>query len=217
MNTTKLIAAPACQTRSRALFLVFFLALSGCATSIQPVRHAVYDFGPGPLTGAPTGAVAQHVPLIMGTVEATPSLEGMAVHYRLGYANDQQLKPYSQAGWSMAPAQLVRQRLIEQLGQSRAILNPGESSLTGTAAPATLRIDLEEFSQLFESPTQSVGLIRLRATLIQPSQTPRVVQHSVVVRRLAPSADAKGGVQALTAATDAAMLEIDSWLRLHAH
>lgn len=199
-----------------ALFLVFFLALSGCANTIQPVRPAVYDFGPGLVGGALTATTANRAPLIMGTVEATPALESQVVHYRLAYANGQQLKPYSQARWSMAPAQLIRQRLIEQLGQSRAILNPGESGLAGSAAPATLRIDLEEFSQLFESPAQSVGLVRLRATLIQPSQTPRLLQHSVVVQRPAPSADAKGGVQALTAATDAAVQEIDSWLRLHA-
>ena len=77
-------------------------------------------------------------------------------------------------------------------------------------------MDLEEFSQLFLTPNQSVGLIRLRATLIQPSKTPRVVQHSVVVQRPAASADALGGVQALTAAADAAVLEIDAWMRLHA-
>lgn len=213
MNTTKSIATPAGSTWAAGLFLVFSLALGGCANTIQPTRAAVYDFGPGLKSATPT--TANQAALIMGTVEATPALESQVVHYRLAYANDQQLKPYSQARWSMAPAQLIRQRLIEQLGQSRAILNPGESGLAGTAAPATLRIDLEEFSQLFESPAQSVGLIRLRATLIQPSQTPRVVQHSVVVRRPAPSADAKGGVQALTAATDAAVQDIDSWLRLH--
>lgn len=216
MTTTKSIAASAYPKRASALFLVFFLALGGCANSIQSVRPALYDFGPGPLAATPINATANRAPLILGTIEATPALESLSVHYRLGYANGQQLKPYSQARWSMAPAQLIRQRLNEQLGLSRAILNPGESGLAGADAPATLRVDLEEFSQLFLTPTQSVGLIRLRATLIQPSQTPRVVQHSVVVQRPAPSADALGGVQALTAATDAAVLEIDTWLRFHA-
>lgn len=165
------------------------------------------------MSGAAISTATQRAPLVMGTVETAPALESVAVHYRLGYANGQQLKPYSQARWSMTPAQLIRQRLSEKLGENRAVLNPGESDLVGTAAPVTLRIDLEEFSQWFESPTQSVGLIRLRATLILPSQTPRVVQHSVVVRRPAASADAQGGVQALTAAADAAVLEIDNWVR----
>lgn len=215
MITTKSIAARAGTTWVSALFLVFFVGLSGCANSLQSGRPALYDFGPGLLAISPATAPTR-APVILGVIEATPALESLAVHYRLGYANGQQFKPYSQARWSMAPAQLIRQRLSEQLAQSRAILNPGESGLAGTAEPATLRVDLEEFSQLFLTPTQSVGLIRLRATLIQPSKTPRVVQHSVVVQRPAASADALGGVQALTAAADAAMLEIDAWMRLHA-
>lgn len=192
------------------------MGVSGCATSIQPVRPALYDFGPGPLSVTPTPAANAHQPLILGNVDTHPALDSLTVYYRLNYAADQQLKPYSQARWSMAPAQLIRQRLNEQLGQSRALLNPGESGQVGNAAPATLRVDLEEFSQLFSTPSQSTGLIRLRATLIRPSQTPRVIQHSVVIQRPAPSADALGGVKALTAATDAAVRDIDDWLRLNA-
>ncbi len=216
MNTTKSIATPAVPTWAKALFLVLFTSLTGCANPLQSGRPALYDFGPGSLAAPSAPVTANRAAVILGMIEATPALESLFVHYRLGYANGQQLKPYSQARWSMAPAELLRQRLSQQLGQSRAILNPGESGLVGNQAPATLRIDLDEFSQLFVSPTQSVGLIRLRATLIQPDQTPRVVQHSVVVQRPAPSADAVGGVQALTAATDAAVLEIDAWLRLKA-
>ena len=82
-------------------------------------------------------------------------------------------------------------------------------------APALLRIELEEFSQLFESPTASTGLLRLRATAVQPSpQGERLLgQRSFIVQRPAPSADAAGGVRALTAATDAAVEEIDQWLQ----
>lgn len=216
MNTTKLIAKTLGKTWASALFLVIFISLAGCANPLKLARPALYDFGPGPLAVDPNAATTTHAPVILGTIEATAALDSLFVHYRLGYADGQQLKPYSQAIWSMAPAQLIRQRLNDKLGQTRALLNPGESDLIGTAAPATLRIDLEEFSQLFVSPTQSVGLIRLRVTLIQPNQNSRVVQRSVVAQRPAPSADAAGGVQALTAATDAAVQEIDTWLRLQA-
>jgi len=37
-------------------------------------------------------------------------------------------------------------------------------------------------------------------------------KRSVIVQRPAPTADASGGVRALTAATDAAVQEIDAWL-----
>ena len=89
------------------------------------------------------------------------------------------------------------------------------SAAVPATAPALLRIELEEFSQLFESPTASTGLLRLRATAVQPSaQGERLMgQRSFIVQRPDPSADAAGGVRALTAATDAAVEEIDQWLQ----
>src|SRR3989344_2674397 len=40
----------------------------------------------------------------------------------------QQLPPYSQARWSQPPAQLLQQRLREQLGQRRAILKADDGA-----------------------------------------------------------------------------------------
>ena len=100
-------------------------------------------------------------------------------------------------------------------GASAAGANAVGSAAVPATAPALLRIELEEFSQLFESPTASTGLLRLRATAVQPSaQGERLMgQRSFIVQRPAPSADAAGGVRALTAATDAAVEEIDQWLQ----
>lgn len=223
MNAIYSIAAYVSNTRAGARFFIFFswlllaltlLALGGCGNSIlQPVRPAVYDFGPGDLSAPAPHATATYAPLVLGAVDAPPALESQALHYRLAYAHSQQLKPYAQARWSMTPAQLLRQRLSEQLGQHRAVLNPGESPQTGALAPATLRVDLEEFSHLFEAPGQSIGLVRLRATLVKSSGNPQVIQRSFVAQRPAASADASGGARALGAASHTVVQEIDAWLR----
>jgi cholesterol transport system auxiliary component len=78
-----------------------------------------------------------------------------------------------------------------------------------------LRIDVEEFSQLFDSPGRSWGLLRLRATLLEntPAGEKMLGQRDIVKRERAPSADAPGGVRALAAATDAAAAEISQWLQ----
>lgn len=210
-----MISAPtrAACSRARRLFLIASLALSGCALPSPPVRPLVYDFGPGFL-GAPAAPPARLAPLVMGDIEAPPALDSTALLYRLAYANAQQLQPYTLARWSMTPAQLLRQRLREQLGQQRALLNPGDIGMSGAAAPLTLRVELEEFSQLFETPDKSVGLLRLRATLVQPGPSGEkgLAQRSVIVQRPAPTADAAGGVRALTAAADAAVQELAQWL-----
>jgi cholesterol transport system auxiliary component len=190
--------------------------LGGCAAlPDKPVRPAVYDFGPGPglttLASPAPAAPAKTLPaLALADIDAPPAIDGSAVLFRLAYADVQQLRPYAQARWSMPPAQLVRQRLREQLSQQRVVLNPGEG-----AASLGLRIELEEFTQVFETPERSIGLVRLRATLVDGvgGRERIVAQRRFVTQRPAPSADAAGGVRALTAATDAAIDEIGLWLQ----
>ena len=194
-------------------------ALAAACSSVapeKPVRATLYDFGPGPAALAPAPPTAQPA-IVLADVEAIAALESSALLYRLAYADAHQLHPYARARWTAPPPQLVRQRLREQLGRDRAILDPTESAAlarSGGALPRTLRIDLEEFSHLFDSPTQSWGVVRLRATLMDtpPAGERLVAQRIVLQRQAAPSADASGGARALTAATDAAAQEISQWL-----
>jgi len=155
-------------------------------------------------------------PLIVGEIEASPALDSSAMLYRLSYANPQQLRPYTQARWSMPPAQLLRQRLRARLGEHHALLNAGDSLLSSakTTALLNLRLELEEFSQLFDTPEHSTGLLRLRATLTQISPTGQqlIAQRSFTLQRPAPSPDAPGGVQALTEASEAVALEVGAWV-----
>ena len=80
--------------------------------------------------------------------------------------------------------------------------------------PNTLRVSLEEFSHYFETPTASLGLVRLRATLVQstPAGERVLAQRVFAARRAAPSADAAGGVKALAAASEAAIGELVGWV-----
>lgn len=222
---TTSFSKPSSTASSRAAALVCTLlaalALAGCSgLPDKPTRATMYDFGPGPLATLPTTRQAPLPAIALDDIATSGgALDNMAVLYRLGYADAQQLRPYSQARWSMPPAQLVRQRVREQLGQRRAVFNAGASVALNRSQnavlPLLLRMDLEEFSQLFTAPETSVGLIRLRATLVEvtPAGDKLIGQRNVIVQRPAPSSDAPGGVQALTAATDAAIEEIDQWLQ----
>jgi cholesterol transport system auxiliary component len=199
--------------------LLLAALLAGCsALPDKPTRPAQYDFGPGPVADAPTDRRAPLAPLALDEVEAAGPLEaGTAVLYRLGYADAQQLRPYAQARWSMPPAQLVRQRLREQMGQRRTVVGAGEGAAmlrNEGRQPLVLRVELLEFSQLFTAPAQSAGLMRLRATVVDnlPAGEKVLAQRQVIVQRPAPTADAAGGVRALAEATDAAAAELSQWL-----
>ena len=202
-----------------ALTILTALTLAGCsALPEKPVRATQYDFGPGATTLAPANAGAMLPPLALADVESAGVLEGStAVLYRLAYADAQQLRPYALARWSMPPAQLVRQRLRDRLSERRAVLNAGESASlirSEGSLPLVLRVELEEFTHLFQSATASTGLVRLRATLVNdtPAGEKLLAQRQFIVQRDAPTADAPGGARALAAATDAAAVEIEQWL-----
>lgn len=209
----KTIVTYVCSTRARALFGLMILALTGCAQLQPHPRATVYDFGPGPVADAPANRMANLPTLVLAEVDASAALDSTAVLYRLAYSDAQQLRPYAQARWSMAPAQLLRQRLSEHLGQRRAVLNAAQ----GLAVPQSamsLHLELDEFSQLFDSAEHSTGLVRLRATVGQANAGADrlVAQRSFVVQRPAPSQDAAGGVRALTLAVDAVVADIAQWL-----
>jgi cholesterol transport system auxiliary component len=209
--TFNLIAARGHSGLVWAGFCFSILLLGGCgALPDKPVRPAVFDFGPGPATPPAAVPAPTLPPLLLADIEAPAAVDGTAVLFRLAYADVQQLRPYAQARWSMPPAQLVRQRLREQLSQQRVVLSPVEGP-----ANLVLRLELEEFTQVFETPERSVGLVRLRATLLENvgGRERVVAQRRFTAQRPAPSPDAPGGVRALTAATDAAVDEIAHWLK----
>jgi cholesterol transport system auxiliary component len=196
--------------------LALAASLVGCATPDKPVRATLYDFGPGPSAPAAAQPMSQQ-PVVLADIEASGALDGAAFLYRLAYANETQLHPYAQARWSAPPPQLIRQRLRQQLGVERAVLDLSESAAmarSGGLMPRVLRIDLEEFSHLFESQTQSVGLLRLRVTLLEntPAGERLIAQRSFVARQPAPTADAPGGAKALAASCDAVAEELRQWL-----
>jgi len=222
-NTIKNIAISPRFTWASALFgSIFSVAvLAGCsALPDKPQRAAMYDFGPGRAAGAADTPQARLAPLALGDVVTSGgALDNTAVLYRLAYVDMQQLLPYSQARWVMPPSQLVRQRLRDKLSERRAVFGAGESASLNRSQnavlPRLLRLDLEEFSQLFSAPDVSVGLIRLRANLLEitPAGEKLIGQRSFTIQKPAATADAPGGVRALTLATDAAIEEIDQWLQ----
>ena len=201
---------------AKGLAAIAMLVLAGCATPDKPVRATLYDFGPGASTA--TAAPSQPRPaLMLAEVESSGALDSSALHYRLGYDDANQLRPYAHARWSAPPPQLIRQRLREQLARDGPVLDLDESSAVARIAGATpliLRIEVEEFSHYFETPAQSWGLVRLRATLLDNTLAGERLlgQRSIVVRMPAPTADAPVGVRALAAATDGAAEQIAQWL-----
>lgn len=208
--------------RSNALRVAVSVAclwLAGCSVLPKPPAQPVrYDFGPEPVATAPAPQ-AQRPAIALAEVEA-PGLRDSetSVLYRLAYAEAQVVRPYQLARWTRPPAQLVQQRLSSGLGRDRAVLLGGD----GTAQPkvqgqqpAVLKVELEEFSHVFLSAQESVGWVRLRASLVDRQAQGDVLlgQTTFVAQQPAAGADAASGVRALTQATDKVVADMQVWLQ----
>ncbi|MDT0139899.1 ABC-type transport auxiliary lipoprotein family protein [Acidovorax sp. PRC11] len=197
--------------------------MAGCsALPAPPVRADVYDFGPGLLAQSPSPSSAERgaplPPIALPEVAVAGPVEGStAVLYRLAYDDPRHLRPYGQARWSQPPAQLVQQALRDQLGLRRAVLmgDEGASQLVDTGKPpVVLRVEIEEFSQVFQSPKASTGVLRLRASLADSTQAGEklMAQRVFVVQRPAPTADARGGTLAMAEAAAQAAQDVAQWV-----
>lgn len=206
MKTIAVRARPIC---AKAVFLLVFLALAGCAVPLpdKPVRPQPYDLGPAlPLAAnaAPSGPA-----LALDRVDSSAAIDGTHIIYRLVYSDGgQQPRPYAQARWTMSPPQLLTQRLREAFSATRPVVPSGAG-----LAPLELRAELDEFAQIFSAPDASEGVVRLRVTAVAPGpKTHRLVgQRTFEVRQLAASADAPGGVTALRTAADEVVRQVVGW------
>ncbi|MEN5180685.1 ABC-type transport auxiliary lipoprotein family protein [Comamonas testosteroni] len=208
----------------RALMAVGVLALlAGCSALPQkPAPVARYDFGlqASQTAGAAVPKASVQAPLVLAKVRASGMPEASAsILYRLAYANDRELRPYTQARWTAPAEQLIQQRVRDTLAQQRAVLlddDGATQALQLPALPAMLRLEVEEFSQVFDSSTSSRGVLRMRATLTEV--TPRgekwLGQQVFSLSQPAASADAAGGTAALATAVTEAAQQLDAWLRL---
>jgi cholesterol transport system auxiliary component len=104
-----------------------------------------------------------------------------------------------------------RELFTAQLRQRLAATTPSGvlAPTDGVRTAVTLRVELLEFSQVFDSPERSRALVRVRAVLVADGRL--VAQSSFTTEQPARSADAAGGARALALAADAAIDRLISW------
>ena len=136
---------------------------------------------------------------------AGPSwMDGNAIYYRLAYAQSQRTDAYANSRWVESPVNLFDARLRNAAAARGQVVG-----YAGQEVPM-LRVELVDFSQVFDQPGASRGVVRLRATVFKSREV--VDQRVVQADAPAPSADAAGGVAALTQASDRAIGEVLDWV-----
>jgi len=206
MAAARLLRAALPWRPRRCGALALAAVLAACGTAAPPVR---YDFGVPP--APPAAATAVSAPVAVAEVEvAAPAwLDTSALLYRLAYADDTQVHAYAQSQWVAPPARLVEQALRRAAGAAPAC--PGKAASDGAPAPAHLAVELEEFSQVFDTPQASRVVLRARARLLAPRSHELLAQHDFDLRTAAISPDAPGAAHGLRDLADTFAGAAVSW------
>jgi cholesterol transport system auxiliary component len=182
------------------------LACGGCGipTISSSPEVTQYDFGPLP-SKSPTQGLRQ--PLLIYDVSAPAWLDSPFIYYRLSYQLAARPQAYADSRWVGSPAELITGRVRARLASSGkgGIIHPAD----GTRASYALRVELDEFTQVFDAPGQSSAVVRLRATVL--GKNALIAQKSFSVERPASTPDAEGGVRALIEASDEAVDQLVAW------
>ena len=188
----------------RHLLILLSATLLAACSAPRTTETTLYDFGPLSAASVPAGAPPA---LSVADTSAPAWLEGTGMVYRLNYANPQQMHSYAQNRWTMAPARLFEQRLKARLAQAGGKI---AAASDGAVNLPVLRLDLDDFSQVFDTSEQSVAIITVRASLWHGRTLS--AQQTFTRKMPAASANAAGGAAAMAAASDAIIADMTQWL-----
>ncbi len=186
----------------KTVFLCVLL-LAGCTgVARNGVMPAIYDFGPvavstSPLAPGPATRMALEV-------KAPRWLENPSIDYRLLYEDPLKRRQYVDSRWAGAPATLLAQQLRHVLGSA--------GSNGGLAVDCLLRVELHEFSHVFDTPQHSRGVLQARVSVID-GQRRLLASQGISIDQLADSPDARGGVKAMVATGEELARQLADWLR----
>lgn len=172
-----------------ACLLAAALACGGCAGGAAVSVPHSYDLGIG-VPGARLAGVR------VMPVRAVAPFDGVEMQYRLAWRNAAELSAFAHSRWAATPGELLRKQLLRASGEG--------------IANCALEIELQEFSQVFASQTESEARIEMRAQLLGPKG--RLGARSLRVSEPGGGADATGGVAALSRATDRVTGELAAWI-----
>jgi cholesterol transport system auxiliary component len=130
-------------------------------------------------------------------------LDSPAQLYRLNYADPLRRQSYAENRWVAPPGELLERWL------QRHILS-GQNEGAGPGCRLVLWLD--ELEQRFAAPRTSEVVIAVRVSL-QPLRGDAILaQQEFHLAKVAPTPDARGGVQATRAGADALTQELARWL-----
>ncbi len=180
--------------------LFFSFLLAACYAGGKrgsDMAMAIYDLG---LHGEQSGNTGAKTSMAL-EVRAPLWFDSLGISYRLAYAEPARLREYGRARWAGPPSQLIQRRLMRDLGRIPA--GQGKTA-------CLLRLEIDEFSQTFDTADRSRAVMKGAAQWMNRSRS-MLWEQAIHIEVTAVSPDAKGGVAALTAAVEQLTAAIETW------
>lgn len=175
-------------------------ACGGNVAIVEPVRYDLGDTG-GKWSGS-------RIPIAVVDVQAASWLSGPAMHFRLAYAEPLRRQTYVESRWAAPPA-----ALLETYLKRRIVF--GQPDFSG--AGCRLQLTVDEFEQRFDDPQKSVAVIEARALLAPLHGGEMLSKKAFLIRKPAPTADARGGATAMRDAVQSLADDLGNWFGEIAH
>jgi cholesterol transport system auxiliary component len=200
--------------RSSPASLVVLLASSGLlvACGLRPAPRppaAQYDLGSLQAETPPPERRIASVLVVQDPI-APLWLDSRDIYYRLAYDDPARLRRYASSRWALPPAQmfgaLVRTRIGDATEHGAAIRDYGLES------DYWVRIELEEFTQVFDTAKSGRATVRLKVALNERRRRRLLAQRSFAADAACPSPDAQGAVLGLRAASERVVADVVDWV-----
>jgi cholesterol transport system auxiliary component len=199
----------------KKFLLVAIVLLAACASPRAKAPSAVYDFGAQRLaadsgSSGISGGRRLRASIWVPDTQAPVWLDNSAILYRLAYHDLAQVYTYASSRWVATPATLLTQRIRSRLAAAN---DAGVTSAAeGARTNYMLRLELEEFTQIFDTMDSSRAVVRLRASLVDRRTRLLLSQRNFGIEQSSRAPNAASGVHALTQASDKLIGALIGWL-----
>lgn len=181
---------------------VVFAAVACSPLVSRAPQTAFFDFGLMEATDVSVSLSSLPVEVV-----APSWLSGSAMQYRLAWKQPERRRSYSESRWVAPPPDM----LAQTLGRALSATN-GNKIDDKAAARCRLRVELDEFVQVFDSESENHVQLVIRAQLLPVRGSVAMAgrEFSLIERGTTP--DAEGGVTAARAAVRGLARDIAAWL-----
>ncbi len=202
--------------QSRFALTAFFMilaviTLAACNFRPKPVTITYYVIDSGKVVTNQIKPLTKPYPysLILSPVLGALPFRTQKILYR---SSEISLSPYLYSRWEYAPTHMLLTKLLTAIDHA-SIFKSVSFRATGVRGNLYLETTLFDFSHHLDlNAKKSYGVVSAMFQLINGSTRNVIGTKTWIVRKPAPTMDAKGAAQALDAASNTLCLELIQWL-----